>query len=696
MSFSVGPFAAAPFAGESATAETGTPALMLSLAVAHRAGAPSLALSLVVFAAGAPALALSLTVAHRSGAPALTLRLAVFGAAAPALPLALAVIAAGAYAGAALVWRAVVRLGGADVSARLTGTIEVEAEESAARVASFSIAPVAGAVPVTAWVGKTVEIDFAQQAADGSAVNAVRLFTGVVDVPDYDLASGVTRFTCTDLLQESLDRATREQIDALVGGRWSAAVSGEVATNWDYAQARLASLPSALELDAWRSPRVTPWAAKAAPDVTLSEGDLIDGSAAIRFANRSALRNRRTVSFTYRYPLLQKRGIGRGYKYPFWLGEIVSNGYDIPTREMVRQALDGTGWDVAGEINYDPVPGVPSGVAYGDAAVFTGKVVVPLFGIPVTTDDGKTAFWSVAQDVAEQLCFGYTARLVKRWAQSIDETYTITVSAPASIAQLGTVSDDASAALDNAFDTSAWEAGPAGTSGGNMLDWGLGAADPLPEVVDPGVGHVATEYAGNPAADRAAANAAIETMIAQARTAIIGAHRQHAVEAELAIAPTLDLVHTVRIATPRLTAKGKLRVVRHRMDIESGTAVSGIVVALSRTEAVGVQPDDPIVVPSPPPAETPAFAVGAGAVVSTWIGRSIDTPINLPSNAAGFFTNLANLNSPNYDPTAATYPVQLIVEAPEIEAESRDNKTIEIAASHAVAIPEDELALTIP
>lgn len=604
--------------------------------------------------------------------------------------------AVGPAAGTAQAWRPVIRLGGADMSALLTGTIEVEIEEGAARIASFSLAPVAGVVPVTDWVGKAVEIDFADQLPDGSAANPVRLFGGVVDVPEYDLAIGVTHFACTDLLQESLDTEARGAIDTLIGGRWSAAVSGEAATAWDYAQARLASLPAALDLDAWRSPRLTPWAAKASADVALDAGDVVDGTVAVRFASRSSLRNSRTARFQYRYPLLKKRGIVRGYTYPFELGSVVSNGYDIPTREMVRQALQGTGWEVAGEINFAPVPGVPAGVAVGDGAVITGKVYVPLFGIPVITDDGHTAFWSVAQDVADQLCFGYVARLVKRWAQTIDEIYTLTISAPASVAQLGTISDETSAALENSFDTAAWEAGPPAAAKGNVLAWGTIQNGPLPEVPDPHVGESAMPYAGDPATDRKAADNAVETLIDQGRAAILGSHRLNAVDAELPIAPHLDVVHTVRVDTPTVLAQGKLRRVRHLMDLETGRATTQIEVALSRTEATGVQTDTPVTVPVPPAPPDPPPPGGPGTVISTWVGRSIDTPSAIPSNATGFFTNLSNTLSPNYNGAAETYPVQLIVEAPEIESSARDNRDVPIAATYQVAIPEDTLVLTVP
>ncbi|MDF5987318.1 hypothetical protein P4131_23210 [Pseudomonas aeruginosa] len=67
--------------------------------------------------------------------------------------------------GFAFRWRAIVRVGDVDVTPLLTGEIEIDREEGAAGVASFSIylgdAPV---VPAD-WIGRTVTIDYATETA---------------------------------------------------------------------------------------------------------------------------------------------------------------------------------------------------------------------------------------------------------------------------------------------------------------------------------------------------------------------------------------------------------------------------------------------------------------------------------------------------------------------------------------------------
>ena len=114
-------------------------------------------------------------------------------------------------------WRAVVTLGGVDVSERLTGDIEVEATEGEARIARFSLVPAPGPIVLPQWSGQQVTIDSAELADDGSALNPRRLFTGVVDVPDYDITTHVVTFECTDQLQEVIGNLPREWVDAHVG-----------------------------------------------------------------------------------------------------------------------------------------------------------------------------------------------------------------------------------------------------------------------------------------------------------------------------------------------------------------------------------------------------------------------------------------------------------------------------------------------
>ena len=93
------------------------------------------------------------------------------------------------------VWTAIVTVDGSDVSSRVVGEIRIDAEESSARTAEFTIRPAAGtSFAVANWVGKSVTIDIADNAS-GSPANVQRLFTGLIDTPTLNLVTqGQLRF----------------------------------------------------------------------------------------------------------------------------------------------------------------------------------------------------------------------------------------------------------------------------------------------------------------------------------------------------------------------------------------------------------------------------------------------------------------------------------------------------------------------
>ena len=59
-----------------------------------------------------------------------------------------------------VIWYLSVYLDSVDVTSRLTGIVEVEAEASRARVASFTLFPSSGTIDVGDWIRAPVTIDF--------------------------------------------------------------------------------------------------------------------------------------------------------------------------------------------------------------------------------------------------------------------------------------------------------------------------------------------------------------------------------------------------------------------------------------------------------------------------------------------------------------------------------------------------------
>lgn len=552
-------------------------------------------------------------------------------------------------------WRPVVTLGGVDVSARLTGEIRIEAGEGEARVASFVMRPAPGPITLPDWTGAAVTIDIAQQDASGNAIDARCLFTGVVDVPDMDLTERLVSFECTDQLQQVVRSLPREWIDTNVGGYYSEAVSGESSDMLQYADARLASVPAALDLDPYQAARVTPWNIEGAPVLVLTESDIIFGSLRVELAGRANIRNEIETVLQYRFPRLRARVASVNFERT--VNQYTSQGLDIPNRDMIEQALSSIpGWQLLGEINMVPVDP----------------------GSYESSGSGGTVYTVISATDAPQLALGFAARFSNRWVQWVTEEYRLTVSAQASIDALGLSRETSNGAvLDADFDDGTWLYEP--------------GAEPV--LTLPTTGDVSLDYGGAGRTDRAAAQNAVRTLVAQSRCQILAAHRDTSTSAMTTLHAGIDLNRRIEIDTAEVHARGKAIRVTHRMDIETGEHDTEFAIAISGFSAVGLQDDDPVEAPAAPVDPTPAPGAAAyGCRCDMYIGQVSGAPEFDEANMIGYSTNAKA--GAEFDANAPAYPYALSVEAPEIEAAVRDPITLPRPANHAVAIPQDLLEIT--
>ncbi|MCQ9378795.1 hypothetical protein [Methyloversatilis sp. XJ19-49] len=552
-------------------------------------------------------------------------------------------------------WQPVVTLAGVDVSQRITGEIRIDADEGEARTASFIMRPAPGPLTLPDWTGAAVTIDIAQQDSIGNAVDARRLFTGVVDVPDLDVAEQLVAFECTDQLQQVVRSLPREWIDTNVGGFYSEAVSGEPVDTLQYADARLASVPASLDLDPYQSARVTPWAIDSAAILTLTESSIIDGSLRVELAGRANIRNEVETVLQYRFPRLRARVVSVNFERT--INQYTSQGLDIPNRAMIEQALSGmSGWQLRGDINIVPVDP----------------------GSYESSGSGGTVYTVISATDAPQLALGFAARFSNRWVQWVTEEYRLNVAAQASIDALGlSRATFDGAVLDAEFDDGAW----------------LFESDAEPALTLPTTGDVSLDYGGDGRTDRAAAQNAAATLVAQARNEILSSHRDTHVSAMTPLHAGIDLNQRIEIDTPRLSALGKVIGLTHRMDIDAGEHDTEFAVAISGFSAVGLQDDDEPDAPAAPTDPTPAPGSAAyGCICDMYVGQVSGAPEFDEALMIGFSTN-ARAGS-EFDAGAPAYPYALSVQAPEIEAAVRDPITLTQAASYAVAIPQDLLEIT--
>ncbi len=637
--------------------------------------------------------ALSLAVVQTTATPVFPLSLAVTGEVTPEWALSLAVVDPAAITeSAAHAWSRGILVDGVDWSARLVGPSRVDAEAGASAVASVTLALTAGAFDPADWTGAEVALDYTWTAADGSAAYTLRQFTGQVDAFRLDPARQTITLTCSDRRKGLLLGASQAQIATLLtGSLWSDAFFNADVDGLRYAEDRLSTLAADFDLDADGTPRLTAWAAKVAPDWTIDR--ILADSLAVDFARHTDLVHQVEVKLDYRFARLRLREAR--IKYVFDLMDMATDHIAMPTSALVEDAIADAGWDVLDD---------------------------PVYVRPAEYYDIGGVFYLCDSENGVREA---TARLGKRFAQSVEEHYTLTVSASASGLD-PRLKSTLSGALESAFDAAAWEkditASPVLASPG----WGMETAGDA--TTDPDTG-------------RAGAQNAVRCGLAMAARKILESHRQNSVEFTVPLNPFLSRAHTVALDQPDLDATGKVRRLVHELDPDSGRALTTVTLALSRPTLANPAASDAHTPPATPAIPAPSAEViaahymelgniiggkaGAAAYDEDWSGWIINVPseskvsgmlnrwTGMAMSASGeiygqgqgpaFAVTSSETPASKFDGTIANpdyvaanaYPVQFRVVTPEVETAARDNLDVALADDYLVRVPEDVFTYTI-
>lgn len=543
-------------------------------------------------------------------------------------------------------WSALVTVAGTDISARLTGDIVVSRAADAAATAEFAFVPSAAIQPM-GLIGQRVTIDFV-----GEGAGLQRMFTGVVDVPSIDLQTGTIACSCHDQAQEVWDNTPRETIDALVGGRWHVAVSGEPESSFDYLGERIASVGATWALDAWQQPRVLPWATPGRT-VTVRTADVLEGSLAVEFPSRDQLRTRIDCRLQYRYTRLRQRGITAqwaesiGFFLPADSEASSKPPYTFMQVAMVESALGSVGgWQRQGDL----------------------QIVNP----PAQTWTIGAGFYTISPRVAADLALSFSGKYTTRWQQSVTEDYTVSVVWPALEQQLGgPVREEMGATLEAAFDQPDWSSD-------------LSVAPSIPNGGLTGDAVMPWQPEG---ADTAARDDVLRTLLDRAWVRLWGASRTGRVRFAVPCRPDLWLDVRATLEADTLRAAGAVVEVTHRLSTESGEAISDIALA------VGMPGNTAAAHPAwslpAAPVDTHQAPVALSFEIGTFVGGLFGSPPYDAETMIGFCTNAEGTTYPdrNY------YPHSLSVRSPDIEAEARDPRTLEAVAELPVDVPTDLLEI---
>ncbi|MFT3758970.1 hypothetical protein [Thauera sp.] len=554
-------------------------------------------------------------------------------------------------------WRAVVVLGGEDISTRLSGRVSVSHGDNQAATAEFSMLPTV-AYELDQLIGRPVRIAFAARANPV----AYTIYTGVVDVAAIDINTGIITCRCHDQLQERAANLSRDWIDAEVSGSWHVAIDGEPENNREYLEQRIQSVPASYAIDPLGVFRVLPWRGAELRHETIGADDCVDGSLSLDMPSRGEIVTRVEVRSEYRYERLRARGARAQYQQPVTFfqpvislaGSAVRPGKQMLMTAMIQGATDSIGgWMLTGrEIDHPPARTWNLG-----------------------SSELNPYIWYITAAAAPSFALGFRAWFATRWLQTVTEDYTLTVVCPALEARLGVpVSEQIGASLQAEFDGADW------SSDSSIAP--LPIADRARFIGDRIVAH---QPDGAAPADR---DALLRALLDRARMRIHGSTRTGRAAFDLPLRPDLWLDWHITLESSRVRVAGKAAKVSHEMDIQSGAAITSVELAF------GLPGDADVAMPAwllpPAPEDTYVPPVGAfSCEIGTYVGGDASSPPWDEDSMVGFSTNYQD----GGDGDAEYYPHQLRVHAPALAAEDRDPRDLPVAALYEIDIPTDLLEM---
>ena len=522
--------------------------------------------------------------------------------------------------GEAAVWTVVVRVAAVDVTAQVIGAIRIDAEEGAARIAEFTLRPPAATVIDPAnWTGRAVEIDVADNST-GTPTGAVRRFTGKIDTPTVDMIGRTVSIRATDDLQGVCDATSNAALDTLIGGFASPAVFDPDSRGWDYAQDMLSTVPRALDLSPTGTLRCTDWSAKVTADIDLDEGVIGDASVVPRTADLASLINEVTVNFNYRFPRVK----GENYIINWSFVDLATFTAHVTAAKSFLQRVQ-----------------VPAALAAAGASL---NAAITYDALPTYAIGG----WTPTPGVDETLCMGFAADVSFDYAQQNEEQHVITVANALSIAAVGARQTALSGALVGEYpDITAAETAI------TLYKKDISSVPPT-DSATPEAGNTSeADVTLTPETDRAAADAAMEALIAIAKTKIHASHRHNSVRFTVPLIPSIDLDTTLGIDADGVQAKGKVIRITEALDHAAGSAVADVEIALCALSGVGiVHAEDPTAAPA---GTTPTSTPLPGAPVFVFnmdYGADRNFSITFPAVA-----DTQRLNAVTVIPTAIAAPI---------------------------------------
>lgn len=302
---------------------------------------------------------------------------------------------------------------GEDISARCGQAFSVTGSEDDNRTAQFEYYPPPGALSITSYQGRAVEIDRLQGG------QLVPIFRGVIDVPTYNRFRRSILVRCSDLRNERIGNEDQDHLKTITGGIYSPITQREDAQGEAWARELMKTVSGSLDYTSSGTLRYRPWAV-GAPRFTLEAGDIHHREVAMEFATRSEITNAVTATIEYRY--YQRHAIDHNVSIEVARAGACRISGCIPAGQMLkRDAVQQVVGNVSGwkntKLAFTDVPGP----GWYNAGAF------------------DRVAWTINPITQAAHAMGFAATLTKYISQPKREIYDINVVAPESIEQFGEI-----------------------------------------------------------------------------------------------------------------------------------------------------------------------------------------------------------------------------------------------------------------
>lgn len=564
------------------------------------------------------------------------------------------------------------------------GALTISFEEGAASQCSLTLFKGEGVEDVEQYFGVSLIVNGTKP--DGTYY---RMFTGIVDEVETNPLTLKTVLLATDRRKELLEAIT-SPLSRFGSGYDVSLLINSNASNTQIIEGLLEYKPYALDFDAYNNFVYVPWEPKASADFTITDNEFYRRDPDIELVRRGTIINQVDIQVDYRFNRLQYMRITQNWSTPYGstginFGNALKFGYSFTPREMVLQALSGTGW-VVSDVSFSPMP--PPGWYAPTSSVgglTDGRIGWPgdvqkvvtvadrdINGNTISDSSGNTVYSTRSTNTYATSgvhCSAASWRLSKRWVQPAVKRYSLSVSSATSQSKFGVVNRVEQHSFTDSYDTSRWDdfskyAGSFDVQDGTGTVLSLGSSQ---------------TYEPTPSQSKVFENT--KALIAKARTAIISSHRENYITFTTKFMPEIQLHHTIELATDRIATKGKVKSYRHFINLSDSESYTEIEIAF--------------------------FNLGSGGSDSAYTLPTVTTsnPVSFPSSRnfdSAYGLDPSSTDAPGYYGNAwkrgdfyrTNFTEQLRIDTPAISGLLVDTIVFAVSGSYSVAIPSSTLTIT--